>query len=249
MPMERGHEFDRFPTTHWSLVARAGVDEVETKREALGRLLARYVPPLRAHLVYQRGLSHADAEDAVQQFVTDKVLRRDLIARAERERGKFRTFLLTTLNRWLVNHLRDAAAQKRSPTAAAVMEAGERSGDLVAAGDAADAFDVEWAREVLAHALAHMQAECARTGREDVWGVFQCRLVRPLLDGEQPADYGELVSRFGLQSPAQASNVLMTSKRMFTRALRAVVGEYARQPEEIDTEIAELRDILASVRG
>jgi RNA polymerase sigma-70 factor (ECF subfamily) len=225
------------------------VDKEETKREALGRVLARYVPPLRAHLVYRRGLSEADAEDAVQQFVADKVLQKDLIARAERERGKFRTFLLTALRRWLINRLRNEAAQKRSPASAVVMEAGDRSADLADAGNAADHFDVEWAREVLNHALAHMRAECERTEREDVWGVFQCRLVQPLLEGGEPAEYQELVSRFALQSPAQASNILITAKRMFGRALTTIVGEYAREPSEIDAEIVELRNILASARG
>jgi RNA polymerase sigma-70 factor (ECF subfamily) len=225
------------------------MDEAAAKREALGRLLSRYIPPLRAHLVYRRGLSAADADDAVQQFVADKVLRRDLIAQADRERGKFRTFLLTALKRWLINHLRNEKAQRRSPADANVLDAGERSADLVVADEADDVFDVQWAREVLSHALDRMQAECERTGRDNVWGVFQYRLVRPLLEGAEPADYQELVSRFQFESPAQASNVLMTAKRMFARSLRAVVGEYARQPEEIEAEITELQNILARDQG
>jgi len=245
MSSHGGGDFERFPTTHWSLVARAGVDEAERKREALGKLLGRYVPPLRAHLVYRRRLSDADADDAVQQFVADKILQRDLIAKAERERGKFRTFLLTSLNRWLNNRLRDESAQKRSPAGGVVVRAGERSADLAATDDVTDIFDAQWARQVLDHALVQMQAECERTGRGDVWGVFQCRLLRPLLEGAPPTAYEELVSRFGLESPARASNVLMTAKRMFTRALRSVVGEYARGPDEIDLEISELRNILA----
>jgi hypothetical protein len=94
-----------------------------------------------------------------------------------------------------------------------------------------------------------MHTECDREGRDDVWGVFQCRLVRPLLEGAEPADYQQLVSRFRFESPAQASNVLMTAKRMFARSLKAVVGEYARRPEEIEAEIAELTNILARDRN
>ena len=56
----------RFPTTHWSLVARAGRDATEVKRQALGELLVRYLPALRAHLVYGKRLSPEDADDLLQ---------------------------------------------------------------------------------------------------------------------------------------------------------------------------------------
>ena len=79
----------------------------------------------------------------------------------------------------------------------------------------------------------------------DVWGVFECRLLAPMLDGAEPMPYEALVERFALRSPAQASNVLITGKRMFERALRAVVGEYAADEAEVDEEIAELRQILS----
>ena len=78
-----------------------------------------------------------------------------------------------------------------------------------------------------------------------MWGVFECRVAEPTLQGSPPADYAELVRRFHLQSPSQASNVLMTGKRMYARALRAVVGEYAEDRQEIESEIEELRQILA----
>ena len=102
-----------------------------------------------------------------------------------------------------------------------------------------------WARRVIAESLARMQAECSGSGRADVWGVFECRLLAPMLDGAEPMPYEALVERFALRSPAQASNVLITGKRMFERALRAVVGEYVADEAEVDEEIAELRQILA----
>jgi hypothetical protein len=78
--------------------------------------------------------------------------------------------------------------------------------------------------------------------------VFESRVVSPIREGTEPSDYRELVRRFGFQSPSQASNVLMTAKRMYARLLRSVVGQYARSDREIETEIAELRSILAGSR-
>jgi DNA-directed RNA polymerase specialized sigma24 family protein len=240
-----GDPYERFPTTHWSLVARAGMDRAEARRDALGRLLTRYLPALRAHLIRHQGMSAADADDAVQQFVADKILQRDLIGQADAERGKFRTFLLTSLKRFVANRRRDEAAKKRAPDAGEVLPLGDRAGDVVSENRAADVFDVQWAREVLSLTLTRMQQECRESHRDDVWSVFHCRLVQPLLEGTQPPDYETIVERFGLKSPAQASNVLITAKRMFARALRATVGEYTQDPAEIEAEIDQLQNILA----
>ena len=79
-----------------------------------------------------------------------------------------------------------------------------------------------------------------------MWGLFDCRVVRPMLEGAPAPDYRELVDRFGFPSPVQASNALVTAKRMYVRILRAVIGEYADDEREIDSEIADLHRILAS---
>jgi hypothetical protein len=93
-----------------------------------------------------------------------------------------------------------------------------------------------------------MRAECERSGRRDVWGVFEARIVAPMLDDAAPPPYDQLVARFALASPAQASNVLVTGKRMFVRALRGVIGEYELGEDHIDAEIADLRAVLARTR-
>ena len=233
----------RFPTTSWSLVALAGQTE-EAQREALGQLLTRYLPALRAHLVQAKGLTLDRADDLIQDFVTAKILQRNLISRADHQRGKFRTFLLTALDRFLLNRLRDLGAKKRSASAAAE-PLGERDQRLAAGPGPSDAFDVAWARGVLSEALTRMQTHCETSGRTDVWSVFECRVLGPILEGTEAPDYRELVRRFGFESPSQASNVLATAKRTFARTLRSVVGEYTGSEEEIEEELGQLREILA----
>ena len=94
-----------------------------------------------------------------------------------------------------------------------------------------------------------MRQRCEAQDRNDLWGLFQSRLMDPILSGSEPAEYRELVERFGLKSPAHASNVLITAKRMFARTLRAVVAEYCQDDQEIESEIEELRQILARGGG
>ncbi len=181
----------------------------------------------------------------LQDFVAGKILERDLIAKADQDLGRFRTFLLTALDRFLLNRIRDAKAQKRAVGAAVAL--GDDDVALQASAGA-DAYDVEWARRVLDEAVQRMRDECLASGREDAWGMFECRVLAPSVSGTEPADYGELVRRFGFQSPSQASNALVTAKRMYARTLRSVVGEYTRDAAEIEEEIQELQRIVTKAR-
>jgi RNA polymerase sigma-70 factor (ECF subfamily) len=245
MPADGYHGPGNFPVTDWSLVGRAARDSAGSEREALGLLLIRYLPALRAHLRYRKQCSPDEADDLLQEFVTSKILERDLLARARHEMGKFRTFLLTALDRFVINRIRDERAAKRSPAHGKVVPFGDGAEYLGADDDGADAFNVAWAQNVISQALERMRFECAQSGRSDLWDVFQCRIVGPTLHGQEPVDYQELVKRCGFRSPMQASNALMTAKRMYARVLRAVIGDYATDDAEIDSEIDDLKRILA----
>jgi len=238
----------RFPTTRWSLVARAGQNDTEARREALEQILVRYLPALRAHLTCGKGLAPDRADDLLQEFVARKILDKDLIAGAEQDLGKFRTFLLTALNRFMINQFRDERAKKRAPCDGVVLGVSDPTWLAQTEASPSVAFDVAWARSIVTEAVRRMRAECQGSNRMDLWGVFECRVLGPALEGSDPVDYEQLARRFGFQSPTQASNVLVTAKRMYARTLRLVVGEYARSSGEIESEIGELREILASSR-
>ncbi len=235
------------PSTHWSSVSDAAGEASDGERQALNRLLIRYLPALKSHLVSCMKIAPDAAEDLLQGFMSDKVLERNLFAKADRARGKFRTFLLQALRHYAISAIRRERAKKRTPDRAFSLDAEEAWEPASAEGDASAAFDVAWAREVLTAALERMKCECAASGRSDMWGVFEARVLAPAL-GDTPAmSYEELVTRFQFQSPVQAANVLVTAKRAFLRALRSVVKEYIRDAGLVDAEIRELKGILSSV--
>ena len=97
MPAGRERGEASFPSTDWSEVEEAGGGSGPAAREALGELLVRYLPALRAHLVRRLRFTPDEAEDLLQGFIADKVVERGLVARADRRRGRFRTFLLAAL--------------------------------------------------------------------------------------------------------------------------------------------------------
>jgi RNA polymerase sigma-70 factor (ECF subfamily) len=136
-----------FQTTHWSLVARAAAATSDEQRKALGQLVERYSPSLRAHLMARKGLSPQDAEELLQSFLAAKIVEQALVAQAAPERGRFRTFVLTALDQFVVSHFRQQRAAKRF---ASVTVGADEDLDAPAPAAAPDAqFDVEWARNVL----------------------------------------------------------------------------------------------------
>jgi len=234
----------RFPSTSWSLLALAQKDRRE-QREALGEFLRRYLPALRVHLVRRRGFDADRAEDLAQGFAADKVLEQGLLQFVVRGRGRFRSFLLAALDNYVANVIRREKAAKRSPAALYSLESKAAVAEGLPNHEPGDPVVEAWARQVIAEALRRMKQDCEQSGRTDVWGVFEGRVLGPTLDGQDPLPYGQLVEKYGFRDPAQASNAVITGKRQFSRTLRAVVGEYALNPEDIEAEIAELRRILS----
>ena len=252
--MSKQHDSVRiqpFPATQWSLVDRARQGDDGLRRQALAVLLHRYLPALRAHLVLARRMPPDRADDLLQNFVADKIIERNLLASAAPGRGKFRTFLLATLNNYTISAHRCAAAAKRAP-ADRVAELGEAAAaEQVAGGaDPSEQFTYAWAKETVGEAVRRMRQECDSSGRADVWRVFEARVVRPALEGVEPVAYERLVRELGLAAPLQACSLLVTGKRMFLRNLRAVAGEYADDGADgADSEIRELREILSRGGG
>jgi RNA polymerase sigma-70 factor (ECF subfamily) len=219
----------------------------QTERPVLSELLQRYLPALRAHLLIRRSVPRDQIDDVLQGFISSKVLESDLIGRADRAKGKFRTFLLTALDRYVVSRLRHDLADKRG--------GGENRESLDAGSEfsigttveaptsGADTFDVAWARQILRETFARMRAQCETGGRPDVWGVFECRILKPALEGAEAPAYEQVVERFGYRAPTQMWNAVRTGKQMFARLLRSVIAEYADSTDDVEAELRDLYEI------
>jgi RNA polymerase sigma-70 factor (ECF subfamily) len=222
----------------------AGDPETQSSKPALDELLRRYLPALRVHLLYRRKVRPDAADDLLHSFIEKRVLESQLIGKADRTRGKFRTFLLTALDRFVSNEYRASQAkfrgggQVRSLDNEPLLEPG--GGE-----DPGDPFDVEWARGVIREAISRMKSACQQLDRQQLWTLFDLRILSPALNGTPAPPYESLIEQFGFETPAQACNALVTAKRMFARALREVVGEYTDEREQIDGEIMDLYEILA----
>jgi RNA polymerase sigma-70 factor (ECF subfamily) len=244
-----GGDSPLFPNTSWSAVARAGHDvRSSVRRRTLEALVRQYLPAMRAYLTTRRALSVDRVDDLVQGFMVSKVLEQQILKRADRTRGRFRAFLVTALDRYATDEFRKAAAAGRRPGGSPASLESVPEPQQPAA-EAVDAFDLEWAKQAVGLAVDRMRRECQSGGREDVWGTFEARVLGAAFGDGAPAPYDELVRRFGFTSPEQASNVLVTGKRMFARNLREVVGEYAEDDADAENEVRRLKRILARGRA
>jgi RNA polymerase sigma-70 factor (ECF subfamily) len=235
-------DFQLFPTTHWSLVARAGEDPSAAQRDALGDLLRQYLGAFRTYVMTKYHVSRDKADDLVAGFVASRVVERNLVGKAEVGRGKFRNFLMTALERFVIDQFREESAQKRGggEVAKDIAELRDQIPGRSAGDDPAAAFAAGWARDVIRQSVDRMR-EATEKSRPDLWGVFSERVLAPVFDNAEPTAYDGLIGRLGFTDEGQAANALHTAKRIFARILRGVVAEYAMTAEEVDEEMAALK--------
>ena len=233
------------PPTRWSMVARACDREGETWLADIASITLIYRPVLVRYLILRLRVSPDRAEDIVQAFLLEKLMDQNVLLKASQRRGRFRSFIIKVFSNYAVGQLRGQLALKSRPSSPEA----ERLDDLpeLRSGDTplADSFDALWARQVLARTLDRIREECLSKDRQVLWKVLEARILVPILDNSPPISYEELVVRFGLRSPSEASNMLITAKRMFARVLREVVRETVADDKDVDTEIRELKRVLA----
>jgi len=232
------------PQTRWSLIVRVQTTDPRVRENALNELLVIYYPVLRKYLIAGLGLSPDATADLLQGFVAEKILSQDALASAQAEKGRFRNFLLTACRHYVIGELRKQQARKRAP------EAASASVDELHQLPSTDVsherrYNLEWARQTLAEALARMHRECVQKRRMDLWEILDGRVIQPLLGGETALSYDDLVARYRFQSPTQAFNALTTAKRMFKRLLEEVVRDTVETDAQVEEEIRDLKRILS----
>ena len=233
------------PPTRWSVVARAGDRNRESWTSDLEAITQLYRPVLIKHVILSLRVAPDHAEDLVQTFLLEKLLDENVLRHASFQKGRFRSFLLKVFSNFVIGQLREQKAHKRRPSSPDA----ERLDDLpeLPSGETpfSDSFDMLWARQLLSRTIDRIKEECRSKDRQILWQVLEVRILSPIFNSSPVMPYDELVAQFGLRSPSEASNLLVTAKRMFVRILREVVRETVSSDQEVDPEIQELYRILS----
>lgn len=232
-----------FVTTCWSVVIAAGDASRPDTVNALEKLCREYWYPLYAFL-RRLGHSPADAEDLAQGFFA-YLLANELVSKADRTMGRFRTFLLGCLQRWLSNQSqRDHAARRGGgarPVSLDSLQAEERYA-LEPRTDETPASHYErtWAETLIGETVRRLQAEFAAVGQ-----CARFEALQPALLGSNSAvRYAEIAAATGLDEGAVKVAVHRLRKR-FGQILRATVADTVADPAEADAELRYLLRIIA----
>jgi RNA polymerase sigma-70 factor (ECF subfamily) len=209
--------------------------------QALNQLCTRYWFPLYA-FARRQGCDPEAAQDAVQGFFARLLLRRDLES-IRREKGRFRTFLLTSMKNFLVNSWNHERAQKRGGGVAPVCF-DTTDGEARYVLEPADSespdkvFARRWALTVLELVLDQLRAEFETTGRQQLFDALQ-----GFLSDDNPPSQAATAARLGLSEAAVKQSIYRMRQR-YRELLREEIGRTVAAPDEIEDELRFLIDSL-----
>jgi RNA polymerase sigma factor (sigma-70 family) len=237
-----------FATTQWSVVLAAGRGEWEQAQNALETLCRTYWYPLYAY-VRRRGYSPADAEDLTQEFFA-WLLERKWLGKADPQRGRFRSFLLTSISNFLSNEWDKSKAQKRGGGKIIPLERDEAENRYTwqplsysipeSSFTPKQSFELRWALTLLDQVMGRLTAEFEQENKKELF-----ESLKPCLLGESSAlPYATLASVLGMTEGAIKVAVHRLRQR-YRQLLRDEIASTVAVPEEVDEELRYLFAVLA----
>ena len=237
------HATPLFGTTHWSVVLAAKDPASPEAQTALARLCQTYWYPLYC-CVRRHGRSQEDAQDLTQAFFA-KLIENNQISLADRERGRFRTFLLRSMENFLRNEHEKSSTQKRGGGRDIVswdaQTAEERYLQEPPTGDGSpeQLFERRWASTLLTETLTRLRRELSATGREELFDQLE-----PHLWGDDTSTpYATIAAALEMTVVAVKVTVHRLRSR-FRALLREEIGNTVGDPAEIDDEMRRLFQVL-----
>jgi RNA polymerase sigma-70 factor (ECF subfamily) len=232
-----------FATTHWSVVLAAGDDTGPANGRALEALCRTYWYPLYAY-VRRCGHDAVDAQDLTQDFFT-RFLEKNYVRHADPAKGRFRTFLLTSMKHFLANaHVRDQAQKRGGGQPVFSLDATDAErwlGPDPADGETPEIiYDRRWAATLLERALARLEQESASAGKGKLFAELKPFLARESSDGE----YAEMAGRLGMTANGVAVAVHRLRER-YRELVRLDIANTVSTENEIDDELRHLLAVLS----
>jgi RNA polymerase sigma-70 factor (ECF subfamily) len=231
-----------FATTHWSVVLSAADSRSATAQEALEKLCRTYWYPIYAYL-RRRGCGEHDAQDLTQGFFA-QLLERRSIQSVEREKGKFRSFLLASLNYYVADERDRANAQKRGGgrevLSLDVQEAEQRYRlEPVDERSPEKIFEHRWAMTLLDQVLVRLGQEFAEAGKRELFERLQAFLV----EGTGERTYAEVAREMGMTEEA-VKKAAQRIRQRYHQLFREEIAQTVASPAEVDEELRHLCQVL-----
>jgi DNA-directed RNA polymerase specialized sigma24 family protein len=235
-----------FQTTHWTLILRAAQNEsTESGQQALSVFCEAYWPPLYAFLRHRRYAS-TDAQDLLQAFFAN-LLTQNTLSRADQAKGRLRTFLLGSLQNFLINEHDRARALKRGGDyeilsfdqhlleAEAAMSGTAHLNDV-------SCYDLTWASNVVRRSWQDLHEAFAAEGKAKL-----LQELKPFVAGgmTNPPNQEDVAARLGVPI-ATLRTWISRLRQQYRDSLRTEVARTVSDPVDVDEELRYLYRILMS---
>ena len=235
-----------FAATHWTLILRARQsDPTETARKALSDFCEAYWPPLYTFLRL-RGHASPEAQDLVQGFFVH-LLEKNTLSRADKEKGRLRTFLLGSLQNYLCNEYDRAHRLKRGGGHQIISideHLPEAEASMMETAHLSDSrgYDLAWASNIVKRAWQHVQNAFEAEGKAE-----SLEVLRPFVDGSgrTPPNQEEAAEKLGVPI-ATLRTWLWRLRQRYREALRMEVASTVSDPDDVDQELHYLYQILTA---
>lgn len=224
-----------FATTHWTVIYAAAETQSPDSGKALDALCVSYWYPLYVY-VRRKGYGAEEAKDLTQEFFA-QLLSRKLYQVADPTRGKFRWFLLTSLQNFLAKEYRKATAQKRggnSTTISLDFESAEGRYQHEPSHNATPEklFEREWAHTLLQRVLERLRNEFSGSEKADRFQVMCAHLVEP----EQNTSYADMARELGM-SEGSVKVAMHRLRKRYRELYREEIASVVSSDDDIDEEI------------
>ena len=221
----------------------AGSSDTTHARAALEKLCQTYWYPLYVY-VRRRGHSPEDAQDLTQEFFA-QLLERQSLAHADPDRGRFRSFLLTAMNHFLVNEWKKAHAKKRGGGCSLLSldwATAEKRFDLEPVDNSAPdkVFEKQWALTLLGEVLSRLECEYQSEGKADLFAA----LKQTLTGTRESQPYAELAPRLKMNESAVKVAVHRLRKR-YRELIRDEIAGTLDGAQDVEAEMQHLFSALA----
>jgi RNA polymerase sigma-70 factor (ECF subfamily) len=233
--------------TDWHQLDRLKAGGSPEQHSLLSLLAERYWSPIFSFLVNQ-GYTDHEAEDLAQEFFAFALQSR-LFSKADKDRGRFRSFLLASLKNFAAKARRHDGAGKRCPPGgvasldALLEDAYYHPASLVQRDTPETQFHRAWLHEVVANVLRNLQREFDAGGKQTHYELFRVRVLGPEFDGTDPPPLEKQAKELGLEFK-EAANQITTAKRAFKRILAREVRAYAMSERDGKEELHEILHFL-----
>lgn len=236
---------NQFPTTTWTLIRAVGSGGMgHANEDEMNRFIESYWKPvfrfIRAH-----GYSNDRAEDLTQSFFLD-LMNKNWVGHADRERGRFRTFLLSVLKRFLSDQgtsraRRQMQFESNIVNVASLMTDADRSFEPSTNITPDRLFMSEWANAVVDVTCRRVQQWCDEAGHSDWYALFEVS-TRPAT-AAKPLSQRAAAEKYGL-TREQVRHALRVTKELFIRLFRDEISEQLANASDVDEEARELEGYL-----